>query len=535
MKTGCRFQQVYILILLCFGFLVSKAVAQPSGTVSGIVIDAHGSVTNATVRIRNTGNFTYTDENGQFLLRSLVEGEQVEVTAWAKGYYIAYSNLTPTATQITLTLRSYHTTDNPQYNWVSPVSGSSEGACGKCHPMILPQWEANGHGGAVSNSRFFSMYNGTNRDGGQEVEPGYLNDFPGTNGNCANCHAPAAGMDGYLTTNMNNVRETITAGIHCDFCHKVGGVYLNPATSSVYPNAPGVISQRVLRPPADDNIFFGPYDDIHDPDTYLPEISQSKFCAPCHQFSFWGTPIYESYDEWLKSSYAQDGVTCQDCHMVPTGDRYFALPEFGGLEHAPESIPSHLQVGVSNTKLMQDAIRMRFLVQWKDNTIKVSVALTNTGAGHHVPTDYPGRNILLLVRAKDDQGNDLGQLDQTKIPKWGGDLAGLPGKGFAKILQDVITKEAPIVNYWRQSLIISDNRIAANETDISNFEFSAPVKSSAVSVTVELRFRRLFWELANAKGWGTPDVIMGKQQIKVFTLPTKLQHLSDRIKNEGTL
>ena len=43
------------------------------------------------------------------------------------------------------------------------------------------------------------------------VGPGYLEDFPGTAGSCANCHAPGAGIDGYLTTDMNDVRDTITA------------------------------------------------------------------------------------------------------------------------------------------------------------------------------------------------------------------------------------------------------------------------------------------------------------------------------------
>lgn len=119
---------------------------------------------------------------------------------------------------------------------------------------------------------------------------------------------------------MGDVRGVITAGIHCDFCHKVGGVYLDSTSGSVYPNSPGVQSQRVLRPPQGDNIFFGPYDDIPDPDSFLPLISESQYCAPCHQFSFWGTPIYESFEEWLTSPYADKGTMCQDCHMSPTGD-----------------------------------------------------------------------------------------------------------------------------------------------------------------------------------------------------------------------
>ena len=79
---------------------------------------------------------------------------------------------------------------------------------------------------------------------------------------------------------MNAHRGHITAGIHCDYCHKIGGVYLDPATASLYPNAPGVQSQRMLRPPAADQIFFGPYDDVTRRVSYLPLQEENAFCAP---------------------------------------------------------------------------------------------------------------------------------------------------------------------------------------------------------------------------------------------------------------
>jgi hypothetical protein len=67
-----------------------------------------------------------------------------------------------------------------------------------------------------------------------------------------------------------------------------------PRTESVCANTPGAQSQRILRPPSGDDIFFGRYDDIKDPDVYLPVISESAFFAPCHQFGMWGTSIYAS-------------------------------------------------------------------------------------------------------------------------------------------------------------------------------------------------------------------------------------------------
>jgi hypothetical protein len=489
------------------------ASSQGSSTVSGVVLDPDGPVAGARVRVRATEILTYTQSNGFFILNGLDDGEEIEVAAWADGYYIASTFVTPTISGITLTLRPYHTTDHPDYEWVSPISGTSETACGNCHPMILPQWENNAHGGAISNNRFFSLYNGTNISGTVSIGPGYLNDFPGTAGVCANCHAAGAGVDGYLTTNMNTVRDELTSGIHCDFCHKVGGAYLNLATGSVYPNAPGVTSLRVLRPPAGDQIFFGPYDDIHDPDTYLPTISESQFCAACHQFSFWGTPIYESYEEWLASDYAESGVTCQKCHMPPNGDTHFALPEVGGLEHPPEIIPSHLQIGATDIDLLQNTMSMDVTAQQFLGQLTVTVVITNTGAGHHVPTDFPGRQMILLVTVEDQGGLPLIQSDGAKIPSWGGEFAGSPGIAYAKILRDVGTGESPVVSYWKQTLIDSDNRIPALGTDISHYIFDIPNEGRDLNLTAKLIFRRTFQSLADQKGWDIPDILMEEKSL----------------------
>jgi hypothetical protein len=311
---------------------------------------------------------------------------------------------------------------------------------------------------------------------------------------------------------MNAVRNAITAGVHCDYCHKTGGVYLDPATQSVYPNVPGAQSQRMLRPPEGDNIFFGPYDDIHDPDTYLPVISQSAFCAPCHQFSFWGTPIYESYEEWLTSPYAESGVTCQACHMPPNGDTYFALPEKGGLAHPPEQIPSHLQLGAKDVELLQNTVDMTVTVQQRADQIDVTVTITNTGAGHHVPTDHPGRHLLLTIKATGAEGKALRQRSGSTIPEWGGPQAGLPGKVFAKVLRDLQTGQAPVVSYWKQTLIASDNRIPAMSSDRSSYTFAAP-DNGLVTISAELRFRRVFYALLEAKAWDTPDIVMEQARI----------------------
>lgn len=504
-----RWVQLLILTLASAGLLLLFLdVSADSATVSGIVFDGTGSVAGARVRVRATENLNLSDETGTFLIDGLSAGEEIEVTAWYTGYYIASTKVVPPASGVTLTLRPYHTEDHPDYTWTEPVSGTVRGACGECHPTIVSQWIGNAHGSAVSNARFFSLYNGTDLSGAHPVAPGYVADFPGTTGNCASCHAPGAAVDHYMATDMNEVRDVVTAGIHCDFCHKVGGAYLDTTTGSVYPNVPGVQGLRVLRPPVGDNIFFGPYDDIHDPDTYLPLMSESQFCAPCHQFSFWGTPVYESYDEWLRSPYATERVTCQNCHMPPTGDEYFALPEVGGLPHPPAQIPSHLQRGALDVALLQETVELSLTATQEGAEIVVTVTITNSGAGHHVPTDHPGRHLLLTVLAGDEQGQALVQSAGDVIPPWGGPQSGLPGKTFAKVLQDAQSGEMPVVSYWKQSLIASDNRIPALATDKSQVRFRLPATAGTVTVQAELRLRRLFYDLALEKGWETADIIM---------------------------
>ncbi len=50
----------------------------------------------------------------------------------------------------------------------------------------------------------------------------------------------------------------------------------------------------------------------------------------------------------------------------------------------------------------------------------MQVNLTNDQTGHLVPTDSPLRHLILLVRAEDEQGQRLTQLDGPRLPDWCG-------------------------------------------------------------------------------------------------------------------
>ena len=446
--------------------------------------------------------------------------------------------VTPPGQGIKLTLRPYPTTDNPSYQWYS--STDPQGALSCLHCMVaFPEWQAGAHAQSAMNPRFFSMYNGTDINGTVPITPGYKLDLPGTAGNCANCHAPGAGsrFQGAFTADMNGLRAGAEReGVFCEFCHKILDVYLNPATGLPYPNAPGVLSYRLVRTSGANVLFLGPLDDVTRRVSFLPLEKKSQFCAACHQFSFWGTPIYESFKEWKESPYPARGIECQTCHMPPETVPYFVFPQIAGsLVRDPSTLASHLDLGVKDPDFMRKTVAMTVTAQITGTNLSVAVSLTNVFAGHHVPTDYPGRNMILVVRVTDGDGQPCEQSSGPVVPDWGGlgalanDYAGQAGKGYAKILRDRETGQWPVISYWKQAFIHSDNRIPAGATDVSYYEFRLPgeagahvaslegrdlrnvasirsLGSSEVHVEATLWFRRLFIAQAREKGWDTPDL-----------------------------
>jgi len=503
----------------------SSVNARPDAAVSGVVVNADGPVAGAVVRVRATNNVVTTAPDGAFSLSGLTTAITTPVTAWFSNYYITQTDVVPPASGITLTLSPYPTGDNPAYSWIYPHRADSppevDYGCDTCHAdLIVAQWQSNAHSQAASSPRVLSLYNGTDITGTTTITPGYKLDFPGTAGNCAACHAPGAAANAPYATDLNNLTPPASNGVFCDFCHKTGDIYLNPGTGRPYPNMPGVLSHDLRRPPDGRQMFFGPFDDVPYPDTYLPLIEQGQFCAACHSFSFWGTPIYQSFDEWLDSPYPATGVQCQTCHMTPDlSVDHFVDPINGGYIRDPLTIPTHNQPGAADAAMLQQAVTMTVSARQMVNRLAVTVIITNTGAGHHVPTGSPLRQMILTVAATDGQGQALPQQSGGVVPEWGGAQAGQPGTVYAKLLRDAQSGESPVVNYWKPTLIVSDNRIAAGGTAVSTYTFSLPASSSAITIIAQLRFRRAPQSLLEARGWQTPDSLMAEGQIKLSAQP----------------
>ncbi|MBU1101269.1 MAG: hypothetical protein KKA84_12785 [Bacteroidetes bacterium] len=524
-------------------------------SISGSVVDDYGTVNGAIVRIQCTDRFTQTDSSGKFIFEGLNTNILVKLTAWAEGYYIAGGAEYPSGVDtILLHLIKIPVGDNPDYEWLSSYQTEGKaGNCENCHSesggsLPFDEWILDAHSKSASNSRFLSMYLGSDVYGNQSPPtrfgynrdygyyplppkfddtwfgPGYKLDFPSTQGNCAACHAPLLAVNNPYGIDPSILDGVAKEGINCDFCHKIWDVKLNEVTGLPNDNMPGVLSYDFRRPEDGHQFFAGPFDDVAPgEDTYREIQNESAYCAPCHYAKFWDVEIYTSYGEWLASPYSNTsaGQTCQDCHMPPGMTNRFATVLAGGNVRESSKIYSHLMPGARDENLLRNSVTMSVNASRNDNEVSATVEITNNKTGHHVPTDSPLRHLILLVEAVNENGNRLEQKSGSVLPDWcgigdpnEGYYAKLPGKVYAKILEDSWSGYIPTAAYWNRTRIISDTRLAAFETDRTSFTFSDEY-SGNITLCVSLLYRRAYKQLMDWKNWNEPDIVMVKETIEM--------------------
>ncbi len=444
--------------------------------VTGTVSSVAGPVAGAVVRLKATDFQTLTDSNGRFVLTGFPRRFNAQVTAWSEGYYIGGETAYPWKRAIGIDLITYGTTDNDQYAWLPtrvtkrsymqeamakwalpvaarlsfdhlflPLVARLRLGCADCHGAVISgQFESGAHAKGTRNIIFQTAYSGTDSSGNKSpltsygfsrdygrfplrpdnsqpwYGPGFKLDFPDQAGNCANCHMPGEAANAPDHTDILRIPAGAIQGTHCDFCHKMASVTVDNVTGLPPENMTGVLSIQLRRPDSKDQVFFGPLDDVDvGPDTYLPLQNESLACAPCHNASFWGTPVYQSYSEWLNSPYPGEGKTCQTCHMKADGHTNNFAPGRGGLVRDPQQVFAHDFPGAADVNLLQDTVKLKLIAERRDGKIAVQVSVTNENAGHHIPTDHPMRNIILVIDAKDPAGKRLTYGGIQTVPEWG--------------------------------------------------------------------------------------------------------------------
>lgn len=261
-------------------------------------------------------------------------------------------------------------------------------------------------------------------------------------GSCADCHAPAidAGIPGHL--DLAQASGVGFEGVTCDFCHKVQSV--EPGTR---PGLDGAI--HLLRPSEDtflpgqeySPIIFGPYPDVIVPimnGSYVPQFRESEWCSACHEYAQpalhpeqdldsarWpdGIPVFETWSEYRESSFV-GLLTCQECHMpalYEESSTYDITPQ--GLEPSVDQGWMRPDGEVRHHGFSRDGMSAPGLsidVDEMDGEWVVSVMVKNSAAGHAVPTGEPMKQLILLIRAFDEVGNEILPIGGQAIPDVGG-------------------------------------------------------------------------------------------------------------------
>lgn len=193
---------------------------------------------------------------------------------------------------------------------LTPDSWEDPAICGGCHTTQYQGWKGSMHSNSFKDPLFQAEWALAEKDLGGNI--GNL---------CGGCHSPVGMLtktikfDSALGKHGGFTAPPIAEnGVFCDVCHTISDSTFTKSSvmehgNGSYLSSPGPVKR-------------GPIKDAKSPyheTAYSDHHTQSAFCGNCHnifnplnQF-----PLERTYDEWKYSVYAQNGVQCQDCHMVP--------------------------------------------------------------------------------------------------------------------------------------------------------------------------------------------------------------------------
>lgn len=371
-----------------------------------------------------------------------------------------------------------------------------------CHSTLQGQWTKSMHAKALKDPFFTMQTKQVEADAGADVAK-----F------CNTCHAPGAIMSGGVATAKDN---DALDGITCTVCHQVvKQTAKNPGNASLaYTKGgpDGILHAQLMDPQAphqaSGNALFG----------------KSEFCGACHNVTHPanGLKLETTYDEWKESSYAAQGVECQNCHMGTTGSSnapYKGVAALGGPERknifAMTFIGANVGQGDAKTatQLLKRAAKISIESSATDGIIaagktdKVTVNVTNIGAGHSLPTGLTEvRNMWLEIKAVDTKTGKATEVGKTV---------------FGTHLNDA--KGSPVgAKFWLGASKESDLRIKAGETFSQTVDVVMPQDAKSgegIKLVAELKYQSARDEDIKDAGVKNPTTIMASAQ-KVFT-PTK--------------
>ncbi len=218
---------------------------------------------------------------------------------------------------------------------------------------------------------------------------------------CLDCHAP---LKGYGDD------KAVTNGITCQACHTVRRVRPSASGHSLVFDHRGIIYGSTEHPSKD-----APHRIKHSRD-----FEDSRLCAGCHQDRLaTGLFLERTYDEWLHSPYAKEGINCSDCHMPQSPG-----PATDNVTTRTSHASHQFAGGHADSPLLKGAARLE--VRESTNKKQINVTVVNANVGHHFPTGGAHPNKLVLhLRLINEENESLYQ--QQRVYRYGYlDLNGQP-------------------------------------------------------------------------------------------------------------
>lgn len=333
-----------------------------------------------------------------------------------------------------------------EYPSVKKEGYTESQTCGECHTAIYKEWKNSLHASSISDPVFLGVFH--------EVEK-EKKSF------CLKCHVPTV----RVTRDYDLTQSISKEGVTCDFCHTVKSVNLNKEEPFEFDQG------FVKRGPFESDLEIGHkslYSRIH---------LKAEFCAGCHEVvNENGFHVMSTYSEWKMGPYAEKGIQCQNCHMPEEFGTPIVNPEVVKTEH---TVTAHKFLGGHSQINITKAATLTQVLDKADDSLSIVVYITNSEAGHSLPTGIPSRRVILTVKLLDPKGEVVGEKEVV----------------YRRVLVDGEGKEISEKNikdmFLKAVALKSDNRIKPKETRREEFIFPL-TKRMGKALTAESTLRYEF-------------------------------------------
>ncbi|WP_244932624.1 cytochrome c family protein [Leptospira yanagawae] len=239
---------------------------------------------------------------------------------------------------------------NPEVQLTHNESNLDPKQCANCHESQMKAWQSSFHAKSIGNG-FLWQKTVLSKDEWNS---------------CLNCHSPLPETKAEISETFQTIeildskRKHFPSGIpnpsiQCASCHIRKQIWYGPPSRNL--TAKQIESLKANLP--------------HNGYKVQEEFESSSFCQSCHESpdsgqKLNGKHLMEVYKEWEKTSFAKEGIQCQNCHMPDREHTWKGI-------HDPDFVRAGLQPLWSLTRTT-------------NGEIQIDAKLKSTRIGHKFPT-----------------------------------------------------------------------------------------------------------------------------------------------------